>query len=169
MHQYNTNPNLFLEFFYLLRFSRSDTHKFFSPVYGKKRIKKKKINAPQKMKSLGNLLKRAQKKFERVSTTFFFASKTRFPTGKNSKSRTEVRDLMIGFCLLHRDFLCHYYSFIYIKAVGQRRCWHQAHWCKHSAISPCVWLMRYVSPGINRPWLTIGSVWSLCSYKLISS
>ena len=27
---------------------------------------------PQKTKSLGNLLKRAQKKFERISTTFFF-------------------------------------------------------------------------------------------------
>ena len=46
------------------------------------------------MKSLGNLLKRAQKKFESDTRNFFFLlSKTRFPTGKNSKSRTEVRDL----------------------------------------------------------------------------
>ena len=93
VHQYNTNPNLFLEFFYLLRFSRSDMHKIFFSGVRKKNNKKKKKNAPQKMKSSGNLLKRAQKKFERVSTTFFFASKTRCRTGKNSKSRTEVRDL----------------------------------------------------------------------------
>ena len=30
---------------------------------------------PQKTKSLGNLLKRTQKKFERVSTTFFLRAK----------------------------------------------------------------------------------------------
>jgi hypothetical protein len=36
LHQYNTNPNLFLEFFYLLRFTRSDAHKFASQVYEKK-------------------------------------------------------------------------------------------------------------------------------------
>ena len=52
------------------------------------------------MKSLGNLLKRAQKKFERVSTTFFFvACETRCRACENSKSRTEVRDLINYYIL----------------------------------------------------------------------
>ena len=77
VHQYNTNQNLFLEFFYLLRFSRSDLHKiFYSGARKKNNTKKnKKQNAPQKMKSSGNLLKRAHTKFERVSTTFFLRAK----------------------------------------------------------------------------------------------
>ena len=71
--RYHTNPNLFLKFFYHLRFLRSDWHKIFaSGERRKKRIKKTKKNAPQKMKSWGNLLKRAQKKFERFSTKKFF-------------------------------------------------------------------------------------------------
>ncbi len=42
VHQYHTNPNLFLEFFYLLRFSYSDIKKKFSRVGAKKKKKKKK-------------------------------------------------------------------------------------------------------------------------------
>ena len=67
---------------------------FFRCTEENNKKRKKEEKRAQKMKSLGNFLKRAQKKFERVSTTFFFASKTRCRACENSKSRTEVRDLI---------------------------------------------------------------------------
>jgi hypothetical protein len=51
MLHYDTNPNLFSKFFYLLWFSRSDLYTFFSPDHGKKtkqKKTKKKKHAPQK-------------------------------------------------------------------------------------------------------------------------
>jgi len=82
VHQYNTNPNLFLEFCSLIRFSQLIAE------YGKKKKKRKeKKSAPKKIKSLGKLLKRAPKKCERHLTTLF-ACKTRFKKTVFSRAKT---------------------------------------------------------------------------------
>ena len=67
----------------------------FCPLGGRNINNKNLKKAAQKTKSSGNLLKRAQKKFERVSTTFFFASKTRCSAANSINHETEFRDLMI--------------------------------------------------------------------------
>ena len=48
--RYHTNSNLFLKFFYHLRFLRSDWHKSFPPVSGEKKEKKEKKMRPKKWK-----------------------------------------------------------------------------------------------------------------------
>ena len=103
-HQYQTrrasasyeSKSIFWIFLSFTVFAQSFTENF-SSAYGiiikKEKKKEKKKNIPQKMKSSGNFLKLGQKTVERISTTFFFASKTSCRACENSKSRTEVRDL----------------------------------------------------------------------------
>jgi len=59
MLQYYTNPNLLFIFFYLLRFSRSDRRKFFSPVSGQIKLK----HAPKNEK-FGKFSEKCPQKFE---------------------------------------------------------------------------------------------------------
>ena len=69
LHQYHTNPNLFLEFFISYGFCIVTRTNFFLRCTEKNTKKNpKKQKAPKKIKSWGNLLKRAQKNFERFST-----------------------------------------------------------------------------------------------------
>ena len=68
-HEFKSIFEIFLSF---TVFAERLTQNFASGERRKKRIKKNLKNAPQKMKSWGNLLKRAQKKFERFSTKKIF-------------------------------------------------------------------------------------------------
>ena len=86
--------NIFFIFLYLVRFRRSSRRKVRKTRRNNNNNNKKKKNRAKK-KSSGNLLKRAQKKFERdPRTKNFFASET-LRLSKSKKSRTEVRDLII--------------------------------------------------------------------------
>ena len=70
--------------------------KFFPPVSGKKNNEKKqkKNKTRPKNEKFGKFAEtRPKKMWARYDNKKFFLSKTRFPAGKNSKSRTEVRDL----------------------------------------------------------------------------
>ena len=75
MLHYDTNPNLFLEFFYLLRFSRSDLHKFFLRTTEKKIKKnknKKNKKTPPKKKKFGKFAETRPKKIWACFDDFFF-------------------------------------------------------------------------------------------------